>query len=98
MQIFWKVHISNFNCFVKYLRQKYGNFCNISGIEFFIYYYKYTGLDYIYLCVDDDFSAVENVYHLSYSTNFLNTDKWEYMGEYNGRKDKLIELDKLSKK
>jgi hypothetical protein len=98
MQIFWKVHISNFNCFVRYLYHKYGKFCNTSGIEFFINYYKHSGLDYIYLCIDDDFSAVENVYHLSYSTNFLNTDKWKYMGEYHGRKDKLIKLDKLSKK
>lgn len=98
MQIFWKVHISNFNCFVRYLYQKYGKFCNTSGIEYFKNYYKYNGPDYIYLCIDDDFNVDGNGYHLSYSRNFLGTDTWEYMGEYNGRKDKLIKLDKLSKK
>ncbi len=94
---YWKVHKNNFNSFASYLRKKYKKFSNITMIEDFINYYDKVDSKYLYLYIEDGIEL--NKYHLTYNSildSSEDDDYYEYMGEFNNRKDKLNKLKDIN--
>lgn len=107
MKVFWKVHIRNYDSFIDYINKKY---CDQSfGDDIYhvdlikkIYYDNVDGINYRFLSVDD-YRGISGNYYLrqmcysNESFSVLISESWKYMGEFNGRKQKLDRLNKISK-
>jgi hypothetical protein len=108
MNKYWLVHIDDYDDFIIYIKK---TFCDRNGFynrDLYDLKKYYTPLHtYLYLCVDDDnvhhLTNKDSVYYLSYmnfddaSNSWFIDNNWEYMGEFNARKNKLKKLSIISK-
>lgn len=99
MEGYWKVHINDFDSFIKFILRRYKSFQNHDLNIFRMYYTDYNN-DYIYLCIQY-FS--NDKYIMTYLFCSAENMKWFedngviYMGEFYSRKKKLERLKEISK-
>lgn len=96
MTLYWKVHIKDFESFVKYLLSEYKYFSN----ELYHFKNNYdTNYNYLYLFITKlSNSKYRMTFSDSLSIHNTDTSHFTYMGEFNGRKEKLKFLNEISEK
>lgn len=91
----WCVYIDNFDEFIKYISCRFGKFSSDLTCFKGFYHDSY----YIYLYVDKHVN-LDALYELTYTNNFIvslgENDNYKYMGEFQGRRNKLEKLNKIS--
>lgn len=111
MKRFYKVKITKFDKFIEKTMNEYEsmNFKMVSNEilspEFNRYLRNMANLNkYLYICVDDDYYLYSrNFYNISIlictknNNDWLIENNWIYRGEYDGRKDKLNNLNRINK-
>lgn len=100
IDLYWTVHINDFNSFIKYLLKRYdNNFSNINELTSFNNFYASKNSSILYLAVSKEVNI--NGYYLSYmdhdslSRSWYNRNEYTYMGRYYDRKDKLDRLNDI---
>ena len=97
MKVFWKVHISNFDEFEKFVYYKYKYFIN-GKLKYFKSYYD--EFDYLYLFISPaNYLHTEHQMTFSYNDEIGDPHKIEfakYMGEFNLIKERSYKLAKLN--